>query len=804
LASNVALTVGPNETYLKVRQNDEVYYVEKTLAPAVLGKEYDVLEEMTGKSLEWIEYEQLMPFVKADKKAFYVTVADYVTTADGTGIVHTAPAFGEDDYQTGQRYGLPVLQPVDEDGKYTETPWIGKFVMDADPEIVEWLKENGKLYKKQTMLHNYPHCWRCKTPLLYYAKPSWYIEMTKFRDQLIENNNSVNWFPSYVGEKRFGNWLENVNDWAISRSRYWGTPLNIWRCDDCGKTTSVASRQELVDRAIETIGLDVELHRPYVDEIHLKCDHCSGVMTRVLDVIDCWFDSGAMPFAQHHYPFENKENFHELFPADFICEGIDQTRGWFYSLLAISTFVMGQAPYRNVLVNDLILDKEGKKMSKSKGNIVDSFRMFDQYGADVVRWYLYFVSPAWTPTRFDEEGVREVESKFFRTIKNVYNFFSLYANTDGILATDQFVAPADRPELDRWIMSKLNRLIMETTEALDIFDTTKAVRKIQEFVNEDLSNWYIRRSRRRFWETEFTEDKAAVYNTTYETLVTVCKLAAPFAPYVTEEIYRSLTGDVSVHLADYPVVDTSLVDDRVEQRMDLIRDLVTLGRGARESVKIKVRQPIQRVFVDGQYESLIADLVPLIQEELNVKEVVFANDLGLYMNFSLKPNFKVLGPLLGNKMGAFGKALANVSAEIAAPVLNSGGTYELQLEGEPFVLDNENVLVNISAKEGFTVSMENNLFMILDTTLSEALILEGYARELVSRVQQMRKANDFNVLDEIRIFYDCDGSFEAGIKAHNDFIKGETLAVELLRGQEVPYEELVLNDCAVKLYVEKI
>lgn len=804
LASNVALTVSPKETYLKVRQNDEIYYVAKTLAAAVLGKEYEVLEELDGKSLEYMEYEQLMPFVKADKKAFFVTLADYVTTEDGTGIVHTAPAFGEDDYHTGVRYNLPVLQPVDEDGKYTETPWIGKFVMDADPEIVEWLKETGRLYKRQAMAHNYPHCWRCKTPLLYYAKPSWYIEMTKLREQLIENNNTVKWHPSYVGEKRFGNWLENVNDWAISRSRYWGTPLNIWRCDDCGHTSSVASRQELVDRAIEEIGLDIELHRPYVDHVHLKCDHCSGVMTRVAEVIDCWFDSGAMPFAQHHWPFENKENFDELFPADFICEGIDQTRGWFYSLLAISTFVMGQAPYRNVLVNDLILDKEGKKMSKSRGNIVDSFKLFDQYGADVVRWYLYFVSPAWTPTRFDEEGVREVESKFFRTIKNVYNFFSLYANTDKINANDQFVEPAERPELDRWVLSKLNRLILEVTESMEVYDTTKAVRKIQEFVNEDLSNWYIRRSRRRFWEMEMSEDKIAVYNTTYEALVAVCKLAAPFAPYVTEEIYRSLAGEVSVHLAEFPVANESFIDDRVEKRMDLIRDLVTLGRGARESVKIKVRQPIQRVFVDGRYESLIADLSDLIEEELNVKEVVFAEDLGLYMNFSLKPNFKVLGPLLGSKMGAFGKALADVSPQVVAPVLNAGGTYDIELEGETFTLDKENVLVNISAKEGFTVGMDNNLFMILDTTLSEALIQEGYARELISRVQQMRKANDFNVLDEIQIYYQCEDAFEAGIKAHADYIKGETLAVELIRGQDAPYEDFVLNECNVRIFVKKI
>ncbi len=803
LASNVALTVNPKETYIKVRENDEVYYLEKNLAPRVLGKEYEVLEEMTGKDLEFMEYEQLMPFVKAEKKAFIVTCADYVTTDDGTGIVHTAPAFGEDDYNTGMRYNLPVLQPVDEMGKYTTTPWEGKFVMDADPEIIDWLKENGKLYRKQSMEHNYPHCWRCKTPLLYYAKPSWYIEMTKLKDQLVANNNEVNWFPPYVGEKRFGNWLENVNDWAISRSRYWGTPLNIWRCD-CGHMDTVASKQELADRAIEKIDpATVELHRPYVDDIHLKCDKCSGTMTRVLDVIDCWFDSGAMPFAQHHYPFENKETFDQLFPADFICEGIDQTRGWFYSLLAISTFVMGKAPYKNVLVNDLILDKEGKKMSKSRGNTVDSFAMFDQYGADVVRWYLYYVSPAWMPTKFDEEGLKEVDSKFFRTFKNVYNFFTLYANTDQIKATDFFVKPEDRPELDRWMLSKLNVLIRDVTTEMDVYDTMKAVRKIQEFVNEDLSNWYIRRSRRRFWGNELTEDKKAVYNTTYEVLVTVCKLAAPFAPYMTEEIFRNLTEEESVHLADYPKANMDLVDSRVEERMDLIRDLVTLGRGARETVKIKVRQPIHQVVIDGKYESLISDLVDLIEEELNVKKVVFTKDLGEYMNFSLKPNFKVLGPVLGQKMGLFGKKLAELDPAVAAPKLDNGEVLSVDIDGETIEINKENVLVNISAKEGFTVSLENNVFVILDTTLTEELILEGYAREMISRIQQMRKAADFQVLDEINVYYECEPAFEKGIEAHRDYIMGETLTVSLTTGSDKPYEEFELNGCNVKLFVEK-
>lgn len=803
LASNVALTVNPEETYVKVRENGEVYYIEKNLASKVLGKEYEVLEEMKGRDLEYMEYEQLMPFVQAEKKAFIVTCADYVTTDDGTGIVHTAPAFGEDDYNTGMRYNLPVLQPVDESGKYTTTPWEGKFVMDADPEIIEWLKVEGKLYKKITMEHNYPHCWRCKTPLLYYAKPSWYIEMTKLKDQLVANNDTVNWFPPYVGEKRFGNWLENVNDWAISRSRYWGTPLNIWRCD-CGHMDTVASRQELADRAIETIDpKTVELHRPYVDDIHIKCDKCGGSMTRVTDVIDCWFDSGAMPFAQHHYPFENKENFEELFPADYICEGIDQTRGWFYSLLAISTFVMGRAPYKNVLVNDLILDKEGKKMSKSRGNVVDSFELFDKYGADAVRWYLYYCSPAWMPTKFDEEGLKEVDSKFFRTFKNVYNFFTLYANTDQIKATDFYVEPADRPELDRWMLSKLNGLIEGVTAELEVFDTMKAVRKIQEFVNEDLSNWYIRRSRRRFWGSELTEDKKSVYNTTYEVMVAVAKLSAPFAPYISEEIFRNLTGETSVHLTEFPKAENHLIDKRVEERMDLVRDLVTLGRGARETVKIKVRQPISQVVVDGKFEALISDLGDLIKEELNVKSVVFAKDLGEYMNFSLKPNFKVLGPVLGSKMGLFGKKLAELDPAVAAPAIENGEVLTVDLEGEAFEVNKENALVNIQAKEGFTVSLENNLFVILDTTLTEALIHEGYARELISRIQQMRKAADFQVLDEIKVYYDCEDAFEMGIKAHQAYIMSETLTVELVKGADKAYEAFELNGCQVKLFVEK-
>ena len=804
LPSNVSLTVNPKETYLKVRQNDEIYYVGKVLADKVLGEDYEILEEMKGKDLEYVEYEQLIPFVKTDKKAFFISLADYVTTEDGTGIVHSAPAFGEDDYNTGVRYDLPVLQPVNEEGKFTETPWKGTFVMDADPEIIQWLRENGKLFKKERMLHNYPHCWRCHTPLLYYAKPSWYIEITKLKEKLIENNNSVEWYPQFVGEKRFGNWLENLNDWAISRSRYWGTPLNIWRCDECGHTTSIGSINELVNKAIEDIDENVELHRPYVDDVHIKCEHCNGTMTRVKDVVDVWFDSGSMPFAQHHYPFENKENFDELFPAEFISEGIDQTRGWFYSLLAISTFVTGKSPYKRVLVNDLILDKEGSKMSKSKGNTVDPFSLFDKYGADSLRWYLLYVSPPWIPTRFDEDGLKEVESKFFRTVRNVYNFFTLYANTDEINPREFNVAYSDRPELDRWILSKYNNLLKNVEEDMAEFDLTRAVRRIQEFINEDMSNWYIRRSRRRFWATELDEDKKAVYLTTYEILVGLCKVTAPFVPFISEEMYRNLTGGLSVHLENYPRAEEELIDKKLEEKMDLVRDLVGLGRASREKVRIKVRQPLNEVLLDGKYEDMISDLVPLIKEELNVKEVVFEKDLSKFMNYSLKPNFKVAGPVLGPKIKTFGKALNEVNPRETVETLDRDGKITLNLGGEDVEIEKDFVMVTISSKEGFDVAMENNLFVILDTTLTPDLINEGYAREFISKIQQMRKNNGYEMLDNIKIFYDGNDEIETAVKLYEDFIKEETLAVSIEKVNDDSFEKQDLNGQETGIKLEKV
>ncbi len=806
LAANVCLTVGPEIDYVKVKSSDEVYYVAKALADEVIEGEYEVLEEMKGKDLEYIEYEQLMPFVQTDKKAFFVTLGDYVTTEDGTGIVHTAPAFGEDDYNLGVKYNLPVLQPVNENGKYTTTPWEGRFVIDEDlsVDIIKWLYNENKLYKKQKMEHNYPHCWRCDTPLLYYAKPSWYIEITKLKDKLIENNNNVEWYPDYVGEKRFGNWLENLNDWAISRSRYWGTPLNLWVCDECDHIESVGSRKELVEKAIEDIDESVELHRPYVDDIHLKCEKCGETMTRVKDVIDCWFDSGSMPFAQHHYPFENKESFDGVFPADFICEGIDQTRGWFYSLLAISTFVTGKSPYKRVLVNDLLLDKDGKKMSKSRGNTVDPFEMFDKYGADVLRWYLYYVSPAWTPTRFDEDGLKEINSKFFTTIKNVYNFFTLYANTDGIDPREFTLDYEERSELDKWLLSKFNTLAKLVGEDLKVFDLTKAVRKIQEFVNEDLSNWYIRRSRRRFWATELTQDKKAVYSTTYEVLVGISQMIAPFAPYLSEEIFRNLTGEASVHLSTYPVANESHIDKKIEERMDLVRTLVTLGRASRESVQIKVRQPVQKVLIDGKHEELISDLVPLIKEELNVKEVIFAKSLNEYMDFNLKPNFRVAGPKLGPKVKAFGKALAQLDGSEIAPKIDKGESVTIDLDGENFELTNELVDVRIEAKEGFTVSMEDNQFVILDTTLTEELINEGFAREFISKIQQMRKNNEYEMMDNIKIFFNGDEEITNAVNIHKDYIMEETLAVSIEEAQDEGFETHDLNGHDTEIKVERV
>jgi isoleucyl-tRNA synthetase len=811
LAANVALTVGPDIDYVKVKmtEGDEkgnIFYLAKNLADKVLGAgNYEVLETMKGSDLEYQEYEQLEPFCKVNGKAFYVTCMDYVSIEDGTGIVHTAPAFGEDDYNCGKKYGLPMLQPVDERGRYTETPWKGRFIMEdgLDVEIIKYLAKENKIYKRQKLEHAYPHCWRCGTPLVYYAQRGWYIKMSALRDDLVANNKTVHWWPPYVGEGRFGNWIADVKDWAISRSRYWGTPIPVWKCE-CGHLECIGSRKELVEKSIEDIDESIELHRPYVDDVHIRCPECGKEMSRIPEVMDCWFDSGAMPFAQWHYPFEHKDDFDQLFPADFICEGIDQTRGWFYSLMAISTFIKKRAPYRNVLVNDLILDKNGKKMSKHVGNTVDPFDLFDKYGADATRWYLLSVSPAWTPTKFDEDGLKEVNSKFFGTLRNVYNFFVLYANLDDIDPAKLSVPNDKKPELDRWILSKYNRLVRDVTDDMEHYDHMKSVRAITNFVEDDLSNWYIRRARRRFYAQGMSEDKQSVYETTFTVLEGLSRLIAPFAPFISEEMYCKLNKtDETVHVAYYPEADLSLIDKDEERRMDLVKQISNLGRGIREKEGIKVRQPLSEVLVDGKYKDTIEDLTPLIMDELNVKNVVFANDLSNYMNFQLKPDFRQAGPVLGKNVKDFAKALAQVSDPTDfIDKLESDGKVTMDLGGQSFDVTKELIDVRINAKEGFAVSMDNNVFAILDTEITPDLETEGIAREVISKIQQMRKQKDFEMMDRINISIDADADVMAAVSRYEDYIKKETLADTIEESDELP--EVNINGHKTGLDVSKV
>ncbi len=778
LISNVALCVNPDETYVKCESMGYKFILASKLANTVLGDDYKVLETYKGTDLEYKEYEQLMPFLKPNKKAFYVTCDNYVTMDTGTGIVHLAPAFGQDDYEVGKKYDLPNLNPVGEDGKYTEGPWINRFVMDQDLEIeiIKWLKENDKLFKKIKMNHDYPHCWRCKTPLLYYSKPSYYIKVTALKDKIIENNKKVNWHPSYVGEKRFGNWLENLNDWAISRNRYWGTPIPLWNCS-CGHSEMIGSIAELKEKATEKID-DIDLHRPFVDDIHIKCPECGKEMTRIKDVIDCWFDSGSMPFSQYHYPFENKELFESQFPADFIAEGIDQTRGWFYTLIVISTFVMGEAPYKNVLVNDLLLDAKGQKMHKSRGNAIDPFNIIDEYGADTIRWYLPYVSPVWTPIKFDIEGLKEVNSKFFSTLKNTYNFFAIYANADNIDIDRETIPYEEREEIDKWLLSKYNKLVLNVTDYYDNYNLTDVVRDVTYFVNEDLSNWYIRRNRRRFWDSEKSKDKQAVYNTTYEVLVGLTKLIAPIVPFVSEDIYRKLTGGKSVHLEDFPVANKDLINENIEKRMDLVRNIISLGRNAREEAKIKVRQPISEVLIDLKNKDIIEDLLPLISEELNVKKVTFTSELNNYMNFIVKPNFKEVGKIFGSKIKEFTELLNNLSdKEVTA--LNNKENIETKFDNEKLVITPDMVDIRIQAKDGFDVAYLNNDFIILNTNLTDDLIKEGIAREMVSKVQNLRKSSDFNITDRINLYYCGDDLVKETVQEFEELIKSETLSLKI-------------------------
>ena len=800
LIANVALCVHPDYDYVEVKSKGYTFILAESLLEKVLGPDTEIVKKYKGRDLEFTEYEQLMPFLKVNKKAFYVCCDEYVTADDGTGIVHLAPAFGQDDANVGKKYNLPYLNPVGEDGCYTDGPWKNMKVFDADIEVIKYLKENDKLFRKQKMKHNYPHCWRCGTPLLYYSKPSYYLEVTKIKDKIIEENNKVNWFPSYVGEKRFGNWLLNMNDWAISRNRYWGTPLPLWICE-CGHEEMIGSRKELCEKAIEDIDeKTIDLHRPYVDDIHLKCPKCGKPMKRTECVIDCWFDSGSMPFSQYHYPFENKELWKSQFPADFICEGIDQTRGWFYTLLVLSTFVTGKSPYKNVLVNDLLLDKDGKKMSKSKGNIVEPFSTIKSYGADAVRWYLPYGSPVWTPLKFDIDGLKEINSKFFNTLKNTYTFFQMYANTDEV-DPREFDVPYEKLEvIDKWLLSKYNNLVKDVTKVMDEYDVNKAVHLIQYFVSDELSNWYIRRNRRRFWGSKLENSKKAVYKTTYNVLVGLCKLIAPISPFISEEMYRNLTGEESVHLADYPKCDRKLIDNKLEEKMDLVIELISAARNIREEAKIKVRQPISEVIFESKYKRLVGEFEDLFKEELNVKNVVWASDMSKYATMEYKPNFKEVGKLFGSNMSKFSEYLRNITEE-DIDVLESGKLH-LTFDGVDYLIEPTYVIKNIKANDGYNAVMLNYKTVVINTTLDSDLINEGIAREIVSKIQNLRKTSDFDIADRIDVKYNGSKEILDAVKQFKKYIMNEVLALSFTVDASAK-EELKINDDKMYVSIKK-
>ena len=801
LIANVALCVNPDEEYSLVESKGTKFILASSLVEKVLGEEANVLKTYKGKELEYTEYDQLIPSLEVDKKGFYITCDNYVTMEDGTGIVHIAPAFGEDDANVGKKYDLPYLNPVGLDGIYKEGLWQGKNVFDVNEEVVNYLKENGKLFKKQKLAHEYPHCWRCDTPLLYYSMPSYYISVSKMTDDLVKSNNEVNWYPAYVGEKRFANWLMNARDWNVSRSRYWGSPIPYWKCE-CGHATMIGSIKELKEKAIEEIPEDFDLHKPYIDNVHLTCPECGKTMTRIPDVLDCWFDSGSMPFAQYHYPFENTELFESQFPADFICEGIDQTRGWFYTLMVISTFVKGCSPFKNVLVNDLLLDSEGKKMSKSRGNIVEPFTTIKEYGADTVRFYLPYVSPVWTPLKFDIAGLKEVYSKFFNPLKNTYSFFAMYANIDEIDTDMCAIEYQDREEIDKWLLSKYNKLVKDVRNGFDEYDLNKVVHYLTNFVSDDLSNWYIRRNRSRFWASELDNSKKSVYLTTYEVLVGLSKLIAPITPYISEELYRNLTNEESVHLADYPVCNESLINEEIENRMDLVRDLISTGRYVREEAKIKVRQPLQEALLDIKDKDVIGDLTDLIKEELNVKEVIYVSDLTKYMDLTVKPNFKEVGKVFGKNIKDFQEKLTNLTTD-DINTLNSGNSIKMTIDNTEYEVNKDMVDIRISSKEGFNVGTINNKFIILNTELSKELLDEGLARETISKIQQLRKSYNFDIMDRIKVYYHATDEYTNSINKHLEFIKKETLATEFISDNSLELDTNI-NDYQVGFKLERM
>ena len=823
LPSNVALCVNPDETYCKVKAADGyTYYMAEALLDKVLGKlakeegekAYEVLETYKGTDLEYKAYEPLFACAgeaaaKQKKKAHFVTCDNYVTMSDGTGIVHIAPAFGEDDSRIGRNYELPFVQFVDGQGNLTkETPYAGVFVKKADPMVLTDLDKEGKLFDAPKFEHDYPHCWRCDTPLIYYARESWFIKMTAVKDDLIRNNNTINWIPESIGKGRFGDWLENVQDWGISRNRYWGTPLNIWQCE-CGHMHSIGSRQELFEMSGDERAKTVELHRPYIDEITLKCPECGGEMHRVPEVIDCWFDSGAMPFAQHHYPFENKELFEQQFPANFISEAVDQTRGWFYSLLAESTLLFNKAPYKNVIVLGHVQDENGQKMSKSKGNAVDPFDALNKYGADAIRWYFYINSAPWLPNRFHGKAVVEGQRKFMSTLWNTYAFFVLYADIDNFDPTKYELNYDQLPVMDKWLLSRLNTTVQAVDNDLANYKIPEAARALQEFVDE-MSNWYVRRSRERFWAKGMEQDKINAYMTLYHALVTIAKTAAPMIPFMTEDIYQNLVRSVdkdapeSIHLCDFPTVNEAWIDKDLEADMKELLEIVVLGRACRNTANIKNRQPIGTMYVKAE-KKMSEFYTDIIADELNVKEVKFADDVESFISYSFKPQLRTVGPKYGKLLGGIRQALTDINGTAAMNELRSNGVLKLDINGNDVELTEEDLLIETAQTEGYVSESDGETSVVLDTNLTPELIEEGFVREIISKIQTMRKEAGFEVMDKIVVYAHGNDKIQDIMKAHEDEIKSEVLADEMVLGETDGYvKEWNINKEAVTMGVKKL
>ena len=811
LPSNVALCVNPDEDYVKVTSKGYTYYMAAALVDTVLGEGAEILEHYQGKDLEFKEYEPLFPYAEkriGNKKAYYVVCDTYVTLTDGTGVVHIAPAFGEDDSKVGHRYDLPFVQLVNEKGEMTEeTPWAGTFCKKADMAVLQALEDKDLLFDAPLFEHSYPHCWRCDTPLIYYARETWFIRMTAVKEDLIRNNNTINWIPESIGKGRFGDWLENVQDWGLSRNRYWGTPLPVWQCE-CGHQDCIGSIEELKEKA-DNCPDDIELHRPYIDAVTIKCPKCGKEMHRVPEVIDCWFDSGSMSFAQHHYPFENKEIFEKQFPAQFISEAVDQTRGWFYSLLAISTLLFNKAPYENVIVLGLVQDENGQKMSKSKGNAVDPFDALQTYGADAIRWYFYTSSAPWLPSRFAGKTVVEGQRKFMGTLWNTYAFFVLYANIDNFDATKYSLEYDKLAVMDKWLLSRLESTVKAVDDNLANYRIPEAAKALQSFV-DDMSNWYVRRSRERFWAKGMEQDKINAYMTLYTALVIVAKAAAPMIPFMTEDIYQNLVRSInadapeSIHLCDFPEVHADWIDPKMEEDMADLLEIVVMGRAARNTANIKNRQPIGTMYVKSEFQ-LSEFYKEIIEDELNVKEVVFKDDIADFISYSFKPQMRTVGPKYGKLLNKIKTTLSELDGNKAMAELKSTGELKLDIDGQKIVLLEEDLLIDMAQMEGYVSESDHTITVVLDTNLTPELIEEGFVRELVSKIQTMRKEAGFEVMDKIRVYAKDNDKIVSIMKNHGDEIKSEVLAEEIVTGETKGYEkEWNINSEKVTMAVERI